>query len=74
MSERAEMVNDLKLFVGMAALVFSLFWLSGCLAPVTVNVFSSRLVSAYGTNTVCQSVDGGAILSSNALTATMPLK
>ena len=47
---------------------------AGCLAPVTVNVLSSRFVVDTGTNTVTQSIEGGAILSSNTTTATIPLK
>ena len=38
----------------------------GCInprGPITVNVFSSRMVIASGTNTVRQAVDGGAATS-----------
>lgn len=45
---------------------------AGCLAPVSVNVFSSRMV-IQSTN-VCQSIEGGANLSSNTTTATVPLR
>ena len=49
--------------------------LVGCLAPVTVNVFSSRLIVApCSTNSITQSIEGGAILASNTTTATVPLK
>ena len=43
-----------------------------CYGPITVNVLSSRMVQANGTNTVQQATEGGAVVSSNALTA--PLK
>jgi hypothetical protein len=40
---------------------------AGCLAPVSVNVFSSRMVVLQaGTNSVRQHIDGGASFSSNA--------
>ena len=55
----------------------ALLWIgimAGCMAPVTVNVLSSRMVTTYGTNTVSQSIEGGANLSSNTTTATIPLK
>lgn len=58
------------LLIGLLACLLA----AGCMAPVTVNVFSSRMVTTYGTNTVSQSIEGGANLSSNTTTATVPLK
>jgi hypothetical protein len=61
----------------MASAVGALAFVSGgCFAPcaVNVNLFSSRMVQAQGTNRVDMAIEGGANLSSNTTTATMPLK
>jgi hypothetical protein len=44
---------------------------AGC-SNITVNVLSSRMINLIGTNTAQQATEGGAVVSSNALTA--PLK
>jgi hypothetical protein len=72
-------INMILEWWGVALLValgifFACVCLTGCFGATTVNVFSSRLVTAYGTNTVRQAIEGGANLSSNATTATIPLK
>jgi len=46
--------------------------LAGGCRNITVNVLSSRMINQTGTNTAQQATEGGAVVSSNALTA--PLK
>jgi len=62
---------SIMIFVGVCLLWM---WCPGCMAPVTVNVFSSRMAVAYGTNTITQEIEGGANVSSNTTSATIPLK
>lgn len=56
----------------VAALAFA----TGCFAPcvVNVNLFSSRMVQASGTNRVDMAIEGGGSASSNSLSGTIPLK
>ena len=71
------------LIVGMVAAVALLIMLAlggptGCVmrphSAITVNVFSSRLVTIGGeSNEVKQAVDGGATISSNAPSVSTPL-
>lgn len=57
----------------VAALAFA----AGCFAPcvVNVNIGSSRMVQAQGTNRVDMAIEGGGgNMSSNSTSATMPVK
>ena len=66
--------EDTMACIGLCAFILGCMLFQGCLAPVTVNVFSSRMVTAYGTNTTTQAIEGGATLSSNTTSATIPLR
>lgn len=65
--ERKRLVAGVLAY-GLAILTMVAFLVAicgGCLAPVTVNVFSSRMVISYGTNAVSQRIDGGATTTPN---------